>query len=138
MGFPGETRDECEETASLIKHCQYDSLYIFKYSARPGTPASHFADNVSEEEKAVRFLMLENVQKGIQKNIFNDYIGRQVRVLVEGVSRKSSLDMTGHSTCHKVVNFPGDSILAGREVVIQVTTAKPNSLYGTLANSPLN
>jgi len=137
VGFPGETQEEFEETLSLVERCQYDSLYIFKYSARPGTPAANLRDDVSKEEKAKRFLVLEEIQKGIQKNIFRGYVGAEVRVLVEGVSKKSNLDMTGHSTCHKVVNFSGDSSLAGQEVMVQVTAAKANSLYGALVEGSL-
>jgi len=137
VGFPGETQKEFEETLSLVERCQYDSLYIFKYSARPGTPAANLCDDISKEEKAKRFLVLEEIQKGIQKIIFRGYVGEEVRVLVEGVSKKSNLDMTGHSTCHKVVNFSGDSCLAGQEVMVQVTAAKANSLYGTLVEGSL-
>jgi tRNA-2-methylthio-N6-dimethylallyladenosine synthase len=132
VGFPGETQEEFEDTIRLVERCQYDSLYIFKYSARPGTPAANLNDDISKEEKSSRFQALENLQKGIQKSIFNGYLGRNVRVLVEGISRKSNLDMTGHSTCHKVVNFYGDNRLAGQEVIVQITSAKANSLYGTL------
>lgn len=137
VGFPGEAQEEFEETVRLVKHCQYDSLYIFKYSARPGTPAANLRDDISKEEKARRFLILEDIQKGIQKTIFSEYVGRQVRVLVEGVSRRSSFDMTGHSTCHKVVNFSGDNNLAGQEVMVKVTAAKSNSLYGAVAGDSL-
>ena len=132
VGFPGETQEEFEDTIRLVERCQYDSLYIFKYSARPGTPAANLNDDISKEEKSSRFQALENLQKGIQKSIFNGYLGRNVRVLVEGISRKSNFDMTGHSTCHKVVNFYGDNRLAGQEVIVQITSAKANSLYGTL------
>jgi tRNA-2-methylthio-N6-dimethylallyladenosine synthase len=136
VGYPGETQEEFEDTVGLVKRCQFDSLYIFKYSARPGTPAANLNDDISKEEKAKRFMGLEDIQKGIQKYIFNQYLGKKVRVLVEGKSRKSDLDMTGHTTCHKVVNFSGDSSLVGQEVKIQVTAVKANSLYGTLDNEP--
>jgi tRNA-2-methylthio-N6-dimethylallyladenosine synthase len=136
VGFPGEAQEEFEDTVRLVKRCQFDSLYIFKYSARPGTPAANLNDDISKEEKAKRFLGLEHIQKGIQQSIFNEYLGQRVQVLVEGVSKKSDLDMTGHSTCHKVVNFSGASNLAGQEVIVQVTAVKANSLYGTLDNDP--
>ena len=88
--------------------------------------------NISEQEKAARFLELEKVQKGIQKSVLEEYVGGEVHVLVEGKSAKTPLDMTGHSTCHKVVNFPSNISLAGQEVMVRVTEAKVNSLYGTL------
>jgi tRNA-2-methylthio-N6-dimethylallyladenosine synthase len=132
VGFPGETSEEFEETLALVEQCQYDGLYIFKYSERPGTPAAKLLDNVSLAEKAARFSALDIRQKEIQGRIYRDYVGREVSVLVEGESAKSELDMTGHSTCHKVVNFPGDNSLKGLEVRVRVTAAKANSLYGSL------
>jgi tRNA-2-methylthio-N6-dimethylallyladenosine synthase len=130
IGFPGETSEEFEETLALVERCQYDGLYIFKYSERPGTPAANFANDVTKQEKKARFLALENLQRDIQKRISEDYIGRELRVLVEGESAKSDRDMAGHSTCHKVVNFPGDISLIGRQVNVRITSAKANSLYG--------
>jgi tRNA-2-methylthio-N6-dimethylallyladenosine synthase len=132
IGFPGETSEEFEETISLVAQCQYDGLYIFKYSERPGTPASGLADNVSNREKSSRFSTLEIFQKNLQGVIYKSYIGREVNVLVEGESAKSNSDMTGHSTCHKVINFPGDMTMVGQEVSVTITEAKANSLYGVI------
>jgi tRNA-2-methylthio-N6-dimethylallyladenosine synthase len=132
VGFPGETSEDFEDTMRLVERCQYDSLYIFKYSERRGTPAANLPDNVSAEEKKARFLALERLQRGIQERIYRDYVGRVVSVLVEGESAKSSLDMTGHSTCHKVVNFKGAKGLAGQIVRVRVREAKTNSLYGEM------
>ena len=69
VGFPGETREDFAETVSLVQYCQYDSLYIFKYSERAGTPAANLPDDVTESEKTERFLELERVQKSIQKGV---------------------------------------------------------------------
>ena len=135
IGFPGETDEEFEETLSLVKQCQYDGVYIFKYSERPGTSAAKLADDITKEKKAARFSALESLQKGIQKRIYEEYIGREVRVLVEGESAKSQADLTGHSTCHKVINFPGDISLLGREVSVRITAAKANSLYGEICSN---
>lgn len=132
IGFPGETEEDFAETTSLVEYCQYDSLYIFKYSQRPGTAASHLVDNISKQEKTSRFLALEDVQRSIQNRINESYIGREIQVLVEGKSAKSQYDMTGHSTCHKVVNFPGDISLLGKQVTVKVRAAKMNSLYGEI------
>lgn len=132
VGYPGETAGEFKETMKLVEQCQYDSLYIFKYSERPRTPAANLVDDVSKEEKAVRFKLLEELQRTIQQHIFSAYVGRKLKVLVEGESAKSVQDMTGHSTCHKVINFPGKMALKGKIVNVRVTEAKANSLYGVL------
>lgn len=134
IGFPGETRAEFEETMRLIEKCQYDGLYIFKYSERPGTPAANLVDDVTKEEKASRFKALEDLQRKIQKEIYRAYVGREVKVLVERESAKSQRDMMGHSTCHKVVNFPGSHELKGRVVKVRIKEAKINSLNGEMVS----
>jgi tRNA-2-methylthio-N6-dimethylallyladenosine synthase len=133
VGFPGETTEDFEATMSLVEKCQYDSLYIFKYSERRGTPAASLPDDVSAEEKKARFLALEQLQRGIQRRVYESYLGQEVSVLVEGESAKSMEDMTGHSTCHKVVNFVGTPELAGKVVRVCIREAKTNSLYGEMA-----
>jgi len=132
VGFPGETSDDFEDTLRLIEYCRYDAVYIFKYSERPGTPAAQLENDVSDNEKTSRFLALEQTQKIIQKNIYADYVGREISVLVDRKSAKLGSDMSGHTTCNKVVNFPGGEDLKGQIVSVRVNEAKANSLYGEL------
>jgi tRNA-2-methylthio-N6-dimethylallyladenosine synthase len=132
VGFPGETDEDFQQTVELVRQCEYDSLYIFKYSKRAGTPAAEFHDNVPETEKTARFLELEKVQRAAQEKIYKSYVGRTLSVLAEKQSSRSKKDLSGHSTCHKVVNFEGDSSLEGEIVDVVVTAAKTNSLYGIL------
>src|SRR5215203_5415808 len=132
VGFPGETDEDFQQTIDLVKECDYDSLYIFKYSKRGGTPAAEFQDNVPETEKTARFLELEKVHRAAQEKIYKAYIGRTLSVLAERQSSRSENDLAGHSTCHKVVNFTGDRRLEGEIVNVLVTAAKTNSLYGNL------
>jgi tRNA-2-methylthio-N6-dimethylallyladenosine synthase len=135
VGFPGETDEDFRQTLELVQQCRFDSLYLFKYSKRNGTPAASFSDNVPESEKTARFLELERVQRHTQDQIFRDYIGRTVNVLVERESSRSEKDLMGHSSCHKVVNFTGNKMLEGEMVDVRVTAAKTNSLYGEMVNS---
>jgi len=134
VGFPGETDADFRQTLALVEQCEYDSLYIFKYSKRAGTPAATFADNVPEQEKKTRFLELETAQKRSQERIYRSYVGRTLQVLVEKQSTRSANDLSGHSTCNKVVNFASDRSLEGEIVNVTVTAAKTNSLYGVLVN----
>lgn len=134
VGFPGETDDDFRQTLDLVQQCEYDSLYIFKYSKRAGTPAANLGNEISETDKSARFLELEKVQRQNQQAIFANYVGRTLSVLAERESSRSENDLVGHSTCHKVVNFPGVSDLEGEIVDVVVTEAKTNSLYGNLIN----
>jgi tRNA-2-methylthio-N6-dimethylallyladenosine synthase len=89
-------------------------------------------DDIPEPEKTERFIALEQMQRRIQGRLYENYVGKKVSVLVEGESARSAADMTGHSTCQKVVNFPGTPSLAGRIVQVSITGAKTNSLYGRM------
>lgn len=136
VGFPGETEADFRATLSLIEQVEYHALYIFKYSERPATPAAKLDDDVSSSEKTARFLELESTQHRLQQRIYENYIDRDIKVLVERPSSKSEHDMSGHSTCHKVVNFSGESgLLLGEVVTVRVTEAKPNSLYGQVQSA---
>lgn len=132
VGFPGETAEAFEGTIRLVERCQYDGLYIFKYSERPGTPAAKLRDDVSVGEKRSRFLALEALQKEVQGGIYASYVGAMVSVLVEGQSARRADDLTGHTACNKVVNFRGPSELVGGIVDLKIIEAKTNSLYGEL------
>jgi tRNA-2-methylthio-N6-dimethylallyladenosine synthase len=134
VGFPGESEADFENTLRLVRNCQYDGLFIFKYSKRTGTPAASLEDVVPEAEKTARFLALEELQESLQQRVYGGYVGRTVSVLAERESARSSEDMTGHSTCHKVVNFRARQTQPGEIVNVVISEAKPYSLYGELAN----
>jgi tRNA-2-methylthio-N6-dimethylallyladenosine synthase len=132
VGFPGETDEDFNETLSLVAEVGYDGLYIFKYSPRPGTPAAAYTDSIPEELKTERFMKLQELQDRIQKSRYDRYLNKIVDVLVEGRSSRSTLDFTGHTRCHKVVNFYSSEEVLGKIVKIKITDVKPHSLYGEL------
>lgn len=130
VGFPGETEDDFQKTVKMVEYSGFDMAYIFKYSPRPGTPAFDLPDDVSPAEKTIRFMELEKVQKSIQHRRLQRYINKVLKVLVEGRSSRTANGVTGHSTCHKVVNFEGSSDLLGKIVDVRITEIKANSLFG--------
>jgi tRNA-2-methylthio-N6-dimethylallyladenosine synthase len=134
VGFPGESDADFENTLRLVRSCQYDGLFIFKYSKRAGTPAASLDDVIPEAEKTARFLALEELQESLQRRVYGGYVGRTISVLAERESARSNEDMTGHSTCHKVVNFRARQTQPGEIVSVVISEAKPYSLYGALAN----
>lgn len=131
VGFPGESEQDFAETMELVRNCEFDGLFIFKYSQRSGTPAANLDNAVSEAEKTARFLALEELQIELQDKIYNKQVGRALSVLVEKQSARSNDDVSGHSTCNKVVNFKGNTAQCGSIVDVLISEAKPNSLYGT-------
>jgi len=132
VGFPGETEADFMDSVKMVEYCGFDMAYIFKYSPRPGTPAFEMIDDVSPAEKTLRFLELEQAQKSSQSNALQRYINQVLKVLVEVGSSRSATGLTGHSTCHKVVNFEGSSDMLGQIVDVKITEIKANSLFGVI------
>lgn len=138
VGFPGETREDFDDTVSLVEYAGYDAAYIFKYSPRPGTPAFDMPDDVSADEKTRRFRELESVQRKSQNERLKRYVGRSLEVLVEKRAVRIEGQLSGHSTCHKVVNFNGPEELIGSIAKVRITEVKSNSLLGELCTNYSN
>jgi tRNA-2-methylthio-N6-dimethylallyladenosine synthase len=130
IGFPTETEENFAETLEMASYCDFDSAYVFKYSPRFGTPAFEMNDMISEQIKTERFLELEKVLRESQRNALQKHLNRTVKVLAERISSKNNREMTGHTTCHKIVNFKGADVLLGDIVNVKITERKKNSLYG--------
>ncbi len=130
VGFPGETEADFAETLSLLEEVRYDSLFSFKYSPRPNTPSLAMKDVISEEEKSRRLAVLQEKQREIQGERNAALVGSTFDVLVSGKSRREN-QWSGHSACHRVVNFTSQRReLLGTYVKVLVTSAGPNSLVG--------
>ncbi|MDQ7090661.1 MAG: tRNA (N6-isopentenyl adenosine(37)-C2)-methylthiotransferase MiaB [Methylococcales bacterium] len=138
IGFPGETDAEFEETMHLIEEVGFDFSYSFIYSARPGTPAAEFSDDVPMEVKKQRLKRLQKRLNDLTQTISQSMINSTQSVLVEGESKKNALQMTGRTENNRVVNFIGHPRLKGQFVDILITEALPNSLRGRLVESSLD
>lgn len=138
IGFPGETEEEFEQTMSLIEQVGFDFSYSFIYSARPGTPAAELADDVSEEVKKERLRKLKTRLDEMTMEVSRSMIDTVQTVLVEGVSKKNPLQMTGRTENNRVVNFTAHPRLAGQFVDVMITEALPNSLRARLVESSVD
>ena len=67
VGFPGETEEDFEKTCELVKKVQYDGIFAFMYSPRPGTVAEKMEDQIPQKEKNRRVNFLLNLEKQIQQ-----------------------------------------------------------------------
>jgi tRNA-2-methylthio-N6-dimethylallyladenosine synthase len=135
VGFCGETETDFEQTLSLLDEVEYDSLFSFKYSARPNTPALALEDHVPEEEKARRLAILQERQRAIQIRRNSARVGMAEEVLVEGFNRATG-QWIGRTAQNRVLNFTGgEGDLNGRYLDVLVTRAGPNSLAGEVARA---
>jgi tRNA-2-methylthio-N6-dimethylallyladenosine synthase len=130
VGFPGETEADFQETLDLIRQVEFDDIFSFKYSNRPGTAASTFPDQVEEEEKDRRLRELQALQKKITLAKQRKLEGTVQEVLVEGPSKKSAREWTGRTRTNKIVNFPGPEGLVGKTLAVRIEAAYLHSLKG--------
>ena len=90
-GFPGETEEDHQATAELLRRCRFKNSFIFKYSPRPGTTAYYrLPDDISNEVKRRRNNELLSIQAEVSAQVLSAYVGRTVEVFVEGVSTRAS------------------------------------------------
>jgi len=134
VGFPGETEVEFEETLSLLDEVGYDSIFGFKYSPRPNTPALKLEDAIPDEEKARRLAVLNEKQRLIQKQRNERYLGKILEVMVEG-RNEARAQWIGRTSQNKVFNFAapdGARPSIGGYVTVVTTGSFPNSLLGEM------
>jgi tRNA-2-methylthio-N6-dimethylallyladenosine synthase len=131
VGFPGETDADFERTLDLVRRVRFHSLFSFKYSPRPNTLAmKRLPDDVPEAEKTRRIVALQQLQKDIQAERFQQAIGSIEDVLVDSISRRRASEVAGRTSSNTIVNFPGPSDWLGSLRRVRITDAAPNSLRG--------
>jgi len=136
VGFPGETEAEFEETLSLMDLVGYDSVFTFKYSPRPNTPALRMEDAIPDAEKARRLAVLNDRQKQIGARRNSRHVGQVLEVMVEGKNAARG-QWVGRTSQIKVMNFTvpsGVELATGSYVNVLVTGSFPNSLVGEMAD----
>ncbi len=133
VGFPGETDADFEATMKLVEDIRFDQSFTFIYSRRPGTPASNLADDTPDQVKKERLYRLQARINEFARDISQSMIGSTQRVLVEGLSRKDTNELTGRTENMRYVNFAGPERLIGQFVDVVITEAMANSLRGRVA-----
>jgi tRNA-2-methylthio-N6-dimethylallyladenosine synthase len=134
VGYPGETVAEFDETLQIIDRARFNGAFSFKYSPRPGTPAAALADDVPQEEKARRLVLVHERIGGLEREWRSSLLGRVLEVLVAHEGRLDG-QIGGRARNGQIVNFlaPGGEGLPhfrGVLVEVKVTAIHPHSLEG--------
>lgn len=114
VGFPGETDAQFENTLAVMRRLRFDGAFMFAYSIRPGTPAGDRKDQIPEAVKRERLHRLIALQNGISREKNAAWVGREMEVLVEGISPKNPGMLQGYSREFRMICFPGDPRRIGR------------------------
>ena len=134
VGYPGETDDDFEATLELMRQVQFDSAFMFIYSEREGTLAARKKpDDIPIEVKKSRLKRLIELQEGISKVRYQAQIGRDVRVLVQGPSRRNEAQLIGRTSDFKTTILPGDAGQPGDFVDVKIVGATSHTLFGEVA-----
>jgi len=142
VGFPGEIEEDFQATVELVRKARYKNCFIFKYSPRPGTTADKgLKDDVPIEVKKGRNTELLAEQETISGQLSRDFLGKEVKVLVEGPSKKPHLNsavgegrlqLVGRTATDYIVVFNGPTSLAGEFVRVKIIKTSPLTLFGEL------
>ena len=131
VGYHNETLDDQELTLSLVRECQFDSAFMFKYSERPGTyAAKHLPDNISEEEKVRRLNELIKLQTEISAAQNKKDEGKEFDVLIERFSKRSREQLMGRTEQNKAVIIPRGNHHIGETVRVRITDSSSATLIG--------
>jgi len=106
VGFPGETEEDFQDTLSLVRDAAFTSVFAFKYSPRPHTPALRLGDTIPEALKSERLARLFEVSEGQQAEYLQGLVGRELEVLIDGPSKNDPTRFTGRSERHEIVHVP--------------------------------
>ena len=119
VGFPGETKEDVDETIDVIKKVQYDNAFTFIYSKRTGTPAAAM-EQVPEALVKENFdRVLKTVQETARERVAR-YEGQVCDALVEEVNENDASLVTGRLSNNTLVHFPGDASLIGKIVNVSL------------------
>ncbi|MFB0566868.1 MAG: tRNA (N6-isopentenyl adenosine(37)-C2)-methylthiotransferase MiaB [Candidatus Aminicenantaceae bacterium] len=130
VGFPGETEKEFQETLRALKEVRYTNIFSFRYSPRPLTAASRMKDDIPFEVKKRRLIEVQELQKRIQLEDNKNHVGKVMKVLCLGKSKKNAHIYSGRNESYQVVNFKSSKDLRGEFTDVLITACGPHSLQG--------
>lgn len=83
VGFPGETDDDFLETVNNLKKIKFSFIHMFPYSRKEGTVADSLDNHIDPKVKKERISIINQLQKNITNEYINDFIGKNVDILIE-------------------------------------------------------
>jgi tRNA-2-methylthio-N6-dimethylallyladenosine synthase len=131
-GFPGETENDYLQTLKALKEIEFDGIFAFKFSPRPGTKAAAMDGQLSEEIKSERLSQILKFQDEITEIKNKSLEGTVQEILIEGESETDRGKLTGRTRTHKIVNVPKADIGKGSLINVEITRGRQHSLEGRI------
>jgi len=129
-GFPGETDEDHRLTLKALHEIEFDGIFAFKYSSRPGTKAAKMQGNLTEEVKSERLYEILVLEDTITQKKNKALVGAIQEVLIEGPSENGNGNLTGRTRTNKIVDIWADDIIKGALVDVEIIKGRRHSLEG--------
>ena len=130
VGFPSETEEDFQQTLNMVQKVEFDSAFMFRYSVREGTKAASFPDDIPEKVKLERLHTLIELQKQVSKRKNQRMVGKSLKVLVDGVSRRDKERWKGKTRTNKTVVIEADRGILGTIASVKIHDADSFTLFG--------
>ncbi len=130
VGFPGETENDFYDTIDLVEKVRFDAAYTFAYSRRKLTKAASMPGQIEKGKKAERLAALNARINEIMKDKNCEYLGRELEVLAETVSKRNENELCGKTRSAKTVTFNGNAEKLGRLITVEIDKIKEHTLHG--------
>ena len=143
VGFPGETEEDFQATLDAIEKAKFDAAFTFQYSARPGTKAASFDNQIPQDIVTERFGRLTEYTNRYAEESNAKLVGKTMEVLIEGISKAGDMTFSGRTITNHLVNFTipedlgidiGPDCLEGRLCEVRIDRARPYSVDGVLVS----
>ena len=133
VGFPGETEDDFSDTMDIVRHSQFDSVYMFKFSPRPGTVAYNMSEQfVSKDVIDTRFNLLKSTQTDISEKKLKRFVGSEQMLLIEKTSKKDNNIYSGKIYSGQITHIAKRGLNLGDLVKVKIVDSTPFFLKSEL------
>jgi len=134
-GFCTETNEDHQLTLDVVREVRYELAYMYAYSPRENTKAWKMGDDVPDEVKSQRLAEIIELQRRLANEVNQHDVGQTHSVLVEGPSKRSSMQWKGRTDTNKLVVFPHEDTrgyVVGSLVDVRINSANTATLHGVL------
>jgi len=133
VGFPGESDSDFKDTMDIVKYVEFDSIYMFQFSPRPGTRAQDMESSfISKDIIKERFKHLKDVQTDISEKKLKRFVGTKQTLLIDKQSKKNDKVLTGKIDSGQITHIDNKYVSIGDMVQVKVTDSTPFYLKAEL------
>jgi tRNA-2-methylthio-N6-dimethylallyladenosine synthase len=137
VGFPGETESDFNDTMKFVENVRFDAAYTFAYSSRKFTKAAEMPGQIEKKVKAGRLAELNALVVECMMERNEAYLGRDVEVFIDSVSRRSDQEISGRTRSAKTVALSGDASDIGKYITARIDKIKMHTLHGVRDYHPI-